>query len=745
MGLETDHVVSEEALYSVFECSICQNLVDLDALVTTACSHCYCRLCLHQWLERDNNKHGSAGGGAGVGVGGNVSVSNPKCPTCNRDLLYSNKTTTTQSSSSKSSSSAAYSSTTMMIGQRAVTVQPLVDSQPLAHRVLQRIQVHCTLRGVDCTWKGDYGDLQSHLLSQTAHNEEVSSTSTSTTTTRATTAAATRAAAAASRQQQQQHHQPSAETTNGGGDGDGGGPQPMETTEEEEEAEPSEISAAASSQRRFTFAQSYKNQANDRFSSGHYSEARDLYSKALSNLIPPVGTSTSTVGTAGTATTTTPTLKTAVLDEPSVALAATLYSNRAATYLAVQKYPAAVDDAEQAVRLDPGYTKAYVRQARGLVQLGKFTDACRVLQAGLVQTPTAQVLATELATATRLAQQMEEGLLHLQHDEYTDAKSVFGNLLRDTNSESVLLGAGRADLGLGLTASTLRLTIQVLKQNPQSAEGYLVRGHCLCLMGELEAGVKLLKESMRLDPDSTTTRTILKDCKKVQVLLKQGHEQFFHRDFVGAVEQFQAAIAASPLLPPKCPLYGTLHTECAQSYMRLKQYDAALKECALVLYACDDDVKAWLLKFQALHGLNRHQEALDEASDLMQHWGSNNEHIRKAHDKADFEVRKANRPDFYAMMGISSLASEKEIKKAYRQATLEFHPDRFAGNQHTDERRKKAEKDFQILGDGLEILSDDFKRQLYDEGYDLEAIKERVEAAQRAAHMGGDHYHHGRR
>jgi DnaJ family protein C protein 7 len=684
MGLETEHVVSEEALYSVFECAICQNLVDLDALVTTACSHCFCRLCLHQWLERDVNA---------------VATVNPKCPTCNRDLLYSN---------TKSSKSAAYSST-MMIGKQAVTVQPLTDSQPLAHRVLQRIQVHCTLRGVDCTWKGDYGDLQSHLLSQTAHNEDSGSTYGA----GAATTAATRTAA--SRQ-----GQPSVKTTNGDG------PQPMEA-----ETEEPEISAATSSQRRFTFAQSYKDQANDRFSSGHYSEARDLYSKALSNLIP---VSTSTVGTPKT-----------VLDQESAALAAALYSNRAATYLAVKEYPAAVDDAEKAVGLDPAYTKAYVRQARALIQLGKFTDACRVLQAGLVQKPGAQVLETELSTATRLAQQMEEGLLHLKNGEYTDAKSVFGNLLRDTNSASVLLGAGRADLGLGLTASTLRLTIQVLKQNPQSAEGYLVRGHCLCLMGELDAGVKLLKESMRLDPDSTTTRTILKDCKKVQVLLKQGHEKFFHRDFMGAVEQFNAAIAACPLLPPKCPLYGTLHTECAQAYMRLKQYDAALKECALVLYACDDDVKAWLLKFQALHGLNRHQEALDEATDLMQHWGSNNEQIRKAYDKADFEVRKANRPDFYAMMGISSLASEKEIKKAYRQATLEFHPDRFAGNQHTDERRKKAEKDFQILGDGLEILTDDFKRQLYDEGYDLEAIKERVEAAQRAAHMGGDHYHHGRR
>ena len=36
--------------------------------------------------------------------------------------------------------------------------------------------------------------------------------------------------------------------------------------------------------------------------------------------------------------------------------------------------------------------------------------------------------------------------------------------------------------------------------------------------------------------------------------------------------------------------------------------------------------------------------------------------------------------------------------------------------------------------DMLEILTDPFKRQLYDEGYDAKAIEERVAAAQRAAH-----------
>lgn len=42
----------------------------------------------------------------------------------------------------------------------------------------------------------------------------------------------------------------------------------------------------------------------------------------------------------------------------------------------------------------------------------------------------------------------------------------------------------------------------------------------------------------------------------------------------------------------------------------------------------------------------------------------------------------------------------------------------------------------------LEVLTDPFKRQLYDEGYDKEAIEERVAAAQRAAHEHKPRHHH---
>ena len=66
---------------------------------------------------------------------------------------------------------------------------------------------------------------------------------------------------------------------------------------------------------------------------------------------------------------------------------------------------------------------------------------------------------------------------------------------------------------------------------------------------------------------------------------------------------------------------------------------------------------------------------------------------------------------------------------------MEWHPDRHANS--SDEDKEKAEVNFKLLGEALEVMEDTMKRQLYDEGFDKAAIAERVEAARRAAHRGG--------
>jgi len=63
--------------------------------------------------------------------------------------------------------------------------------------------------------------------------------------------------------------------------------------------------------------------------------------------------------------------------------------------------------------------------------------------------------------------------------------------------------------------------------------------------------------------------------------------------------------------------------------------------------------------------------------------------------------------DYYEVLGISRNADESEIKKAYRQLALQYHPDRNPGNKESEEKFKEA-------SEAYEVLRDPEKRTLYD-------------------------------
>jgi len=381
-----------------------------------------------------------------------------------------------------------------------------------------------------------------------------------------------------------------------------------------------------------------------------------------------------------------------------------------------------------------------------LVELGKFEEACQSLEEGILLNPQSSPLKKELRSSCSLRDGMNKGIIELQEGNFASAKSTFGSLLRKTGSISVILAAAQADLGLGLTDSALRLSLRIIRSDNCNAEGYVVRGQCMYLMGDFDRSMTVLREAVRFDPDCVSAKTSLRQCRRVGTEAKEARQAAFQRRFDEAVNHFSTALDEAQPLSHNAPLYCMLHSERAEAYLRLKQYELALKDCSLVLYTREDFEAAWLVKAKALHGLGRHEEARDEMSDLLNKWGSGSESIRDAYNKADFEVRKKNRPDFYELLGVPSIASEMEIKKQYKVKAMEFHPDRFSGAKYTDSQRKEAEEKFKLMGEGLEILCDDFKRQLYDKGYDQSAIKDRVAAAQQAANRrSGGHggYHHG--
>ncbi len=80
--------------------------------------------------------------------------------------------------------------------------------------------------------------------------------------------------------------------------------------------------------------------------------------------------------------------------------------------------------------------------------------------------------------------------------------------------------------------------------------------------------------------------------------------------------------------------------------------------------------------------------------------------------------------DYYKILGIAKKATPKDIKNAYRKLARKFHPD-------LNPNDKDAKKNFQLINEANEVLSDPEKREKYDQyGQDWKHSEEFEKAKQ---------------
>jgi curved DNA-binding protein len=90
-----------------------------------------------------------------------------------------------------------------------------------------------------------------------------------------------------------------------------------------------------------------------------------------------------------------------------------------------------------------------------------------------------------------------------------------------------------------------------------------------------------------------------------------------------------------------------------------------------------------------------------------------------------------SKKDYYQVMGVSSDASAKEIKTAYRRLARKYHPDL--------NKEPNAEEQFKALGEAYEVLSVPEKRKAYDRGEQDDVFRQQAHAS----NAGGYAFHEG--
>lgn len=68
--------------------------------------------------------------------------------------------------------------------------------------------------------------------------------------------------------------------------------------------------------------------------------------------------------------------------------------------------------------------------------------------------------------------------------------------------------------------------------------------------------------------------------------------------------------------------------------------------------------------------------------------------------------------NYYDILGVKKDASKDDIRRAFKKLSVKYHPDKHINDSEED--KKKAEEKFKEINEAYETLSDDNKRQQYD-------------------------------
>ncbi|KAI0278536.1 hypothetical protein BGY98DRAFT_514032 [Russula aff. rugulosa BPL654] len=420
----------------------------------------------------------------------------------------------------------------------------------------------------------------------------------------------------------------------------------------------------------------------------------------------------------------------------------TLYYKRATAYFTLGRHANALADFDQVLTLtSDSFEKAHLMKAKIHAKEGRWVDAREALKHYQAKNdPIARELLLDVAdgeAAARKAMQAQKAKL------WTACEESATQGLR-VASHSIALRQQRANCALAAgdfeeaVADLSRLT----QITSPSTDAYMnIFRISYFYMGSSASNTAManLKQCLHYDPDS-------KPCLSAHRLVKSLNKQFkkldelmaaedwrgiitfilgpvtkeatlsapgsgFLATFEGAVEPDAVPIVAVTIPPPKkaSPRRAAILRALCRAHVQLRQARAGELWCdeLLRMVGNEKDIDALLGKGEALLVREEWQEAVRTFERAWEASGGGNREIHARLSKAQRLLKQSRQKDYYKVLGVSRDADERTIKKAFRRAALEAHPDKGG-----------SEAKMAIVNEAYEVLSNPELRQRFDNGDD---------------------------
>lgn len=369
----------------------------------------------------------------------------------------------------------------------------------------------------------------------------------------------------------------------------------------------------------------------------------------------------------------------------------------------------ALTDLDRALELEPNKVIYRNERAKLLVSVGQCEQAVEDYkaipaeeQAGSGNMQTAQDCAASIQIAT-------QAYLEEKHDtavQYLNRALMYADQALDLNYMKAVSSYHTGDYYTAISE-----TGKVIKAKHSHLDAYQLRGDSYYRIGDYDTAVTHYREALKQDPEHKGCKAGHKKIKTMMKKIKKGDDAVNSNKHKEAIDYFWQAIRVDEA---NDILRKEVLTKIVRAHSTLGEHDEAINY-AKELFNSGPNIETLFVIGNAELEAEKFDDAIRTYKSALQMAQTPEEkrEVQEKIRKAEIALKQSKEKNYYKILGVSRSASKKEIKKAYRDGALKWHPDKNTGN------KEEAEVMFQDIGEAYEVLSDDEKRAKYDRGEDV--------------------------